>query len=162
MSVAGILASSLFSNAGSHMAQKASQQGSSVGTQFESDLQSGNLAGAKSIFAALQQKLAAQGSSAAGSSNTASGSLTKLGSDLQAGNLAAARADYASLKQRFANGPASATHQVPGSAGAQAGTGASDPLSAAIQAYSSLQQNPINSSLNTALLNSGNTISITA
>jgi hypothetical protein len=160
MSLAGILASSLFSSLGSQMSQKNHAPGSA----------SGSATGAQSIFGALQQKLSAQ-SSASGSSGASSvpAQMTQLGNDLASGNLTAAQADYNDLKLQFSSGGVSPLHRhVAGQAGNEnaATAGApgqqTNPWTAAMQAYSSLQQNPLNGALNGSLLTNPTTFAVSA
>ena len=159
MSLAGILASSLFSGAGSKIAQQWPAKG------LGSDLQSGNIAGAQSSFAALQQKLSAQGSSTAGSSTSVSGEMTQLGQDLNAGNLGAAQADFASLKLGLSRGPVTQlhhTHTQPVLSVGSGGAPGSSTLTPALQAYSSLQQDPLNSALSSSMMVNPSTFSVVA
>ena len=148
MSVAGMLASSLFSNASSLVSQKTSNAGASIANAFESDLQTGNVSGAQSIFSALQQKLSAQGLTAAGS--PAAAQISQLGQDLKSSNLVAAQSDFSNLQQTLSHVSQPHHHQNGGtSVGVSShisNTTASDSL-AALQAYSSLQQNPENHTL---------------
>jgi hypothetical protein len=166
MSVAGILASSLFSNAGSQIAQKAPGFASSIANGFKA--QSGNVTGAPSSFAAVQQKLSGSGATSLPTQ------MSQLGQDLSSGNLTAAQADFNNIQMTLSQSPASLlrhkqTQPVSsggsspaGSANAQSGAGLSDPLTAALQAYSSLQQNPINGALSSSLMANPSTFSVNA
>jgi hypothetical protein len=162
MSVAGILASSLFSSFGSHQTQKTSGSSSSNPESFESDLQSGNLSGAQSMFSILQQKLTAQGLTVSGSA--VSSQVTQLGSDLKSGNLTAAKADYATLKHTLStnNGVSRPQHSQSTSALQSAIESQSNQLNAALQTYSSLQQNPLVSGQSNSLLANSNSLGLYA
>lgn len=133
MSVAGILASSLFSSVGSHIAQKTPAVSSATTDAFKSD---------------LQQKLTAQGSG----SPSLPAQVTQLGQDLTSGNLPAAKGDFNNMVLAFTNGSASPMHSqshptsINGST-SQSGQSQTDPMTAALQAYSALQLNPVSSSL---------------
>jgi hypothetical protein len=137
MSVAGILASSLFSSVGSHIAQKTPAVSSATTDAFKSD---------------LQQKLAAQGSGTTSSAASLPAQVTQLGQDLSSGNLPAAKGDFNNMVLAFTNGSASPMHSqsrptsINGST-SQSGQSQTDPMTAALQAYSALQLNPVNSSL---------------
>jgi hypothetical protein len=99
MAISGLLGSVLFhtSNVRAGSQQSGSQQsGISAFQQLGKDLQSGNLSGAQSDFAALSQS----GSSTQLSSNNTIGqAFNTLGQALKAGNLTAAQQDFATLKQ---------------------------------------------------------------
>jgi hypothetical protein len=157
MSVAGILASSLFSGAGAHIAQNAMGLGSA--------LKSGNTSTAQSDFAAIQQKLAALGSSSTGSTSLGS-QMTQLGQDLKSGNLSAAQSDYSTFQTSLlhtltskhqSSNPVAATGST-----TTAGQLSNTQLTAALQAYSALQQNPLNGTLNSSLIANPNSLSIQA
>ena len=79
--------------------------------QLGQDLNSGNLAGAQSDFAALQKDLpqASSSASSAQTSNPIAQAFNQLSQDLQAGNLSAAQQDYTNLEQDFQS-QASHTH----------------------------------------------------
>jgi hypothetical protein len=149
MSVAGILASSLFSSVGSHIAQKTPAVSSATTDVFKSD---------------LQQKLAAQGS---GTTASLPAQVTQLGQDLSSGNLPAAKGDFNNMVLAFTNGSASPMHSqsrptsINGST-SQSGQSQTDPMTAALQAYSALQQNPVNSALNSSLIAIPNTFTVQA
>ncbi len=113
------------------------------------DLSSGNLAGAQSDFAAIQQLVPGMAASAQSQSNIAT-AFNKLSTDLKAGNLSAAQQDYATLQQDMKSAHGSHHHHHTG--GANASTAAtqifsklgqalqSGNLSVAQQAYTTLQQ----------------------
>jgi hypothetical protein len=161
MSVAGILASSLFSDVGSEFAQK---------SPSAANLKSG----AQQTFSAVQQQLSAPGSIASGTSFPAQ--LTQLGQDLKSGNLAAAQADFSALRIAFPQSPSSQLrHHQAGRASSESGSSSaspsgmftqssadSDAMTAAMQAYSSLQQNPIDSALGSSLMAPASTFGIDA
>ncbi len=154
MSVAGILASSLFSNAGSYIAQKAG---------FGSGSKSGNISSTQPSFAAIQQKLEAL--SGSNTTNTSlAGQITQLGSDLKTGNISAAQNDFTSMTTTLSHSSVAKLHQQYGQA--TAADGSTEPsatqLAAALQAYSSLQQNPLNVATNGALMANPGTLSVTA
>jgi hypothetical protein len=158
MSVAGILASSLFSNAGSHIAQRANGLASSL----SSDLKSGNLTGAQSDFAALQKKLS-------GSSTTSNTSLStqmnQLGQDLKTGNISAAQTDFSNIQTTLSHSASSKLHNqtIPvQSADGGSTQGISSNALAALQAYSALQLNAAGSSLSSSLLANTGGFSVTA
>lgn len=167
MSVAGILASSLFSNPLSQLAQQ-----SPAANKAGSATQSKSTSGAQSMFSELQQKIAAQGANATDSTSL-SGQINQLGNDLQSGNLSAAQSDFTTLKATLAQSATSHLNQlmtVPkaflggstqaGSSSASGAGSSSDPLLAAFQAYSSLQQNPLNSNLSNSALTNANSLNI--
>jgi len=124
--------------------------------QLGQDLQSGNISAAQSDFATLQQ-YAPQGSSSSQSSNPIAQAFNQLSTDLQAGNTSAAQQDYANIQQDFQNqGTQSQNaqfhhhHHHHGGESQQNGVSQlfqqlgedlqSGQLSAAQQAYGSLQQ----------------------
>lgn len=161
MSVAGIFASSLFSDIGSEIAQKPPPTPSPN-------------QGAQSTFSAVHRQLSSQGSTSGATSLSAQ--MTQLGQDLKSGNLPAAQADFSAIKTALAQdsslhlrhrtaGPLSSdsSSSSAGSAGVfgQSGAG-SDPLAAAMQAYSSLQQNPINSAFGSSLTTPASTFALDA
>ena len=163
MSVAGILAGALFSGAGTQYAQ-------------ESPLSSINTSSAPSAFAAVQQQLLQSGSVAPASSRSVHSELTQLSQDLKSGNLSAAQADYSALKITLAQlhmkltGQSQSASAAGGDSDSQAGTSGTasqssnitNPLAAAMLAYSSLQQNPNNVALSSSLITPASTFSINA
>lgn len=162
MSVAGILASSLFSHIGSSSAQK------TAGGASGSSQPSGSASGAQSIFSAVQQQLSAQGTSA----GSLPAQMTQLGQDLKAGNLSGAQSDFNNVQAALSQISALKAHHTQPQSGTPttglsnilgtSGTGASDSLTAALQAYSSLQQNPLNSALSSSLLPNTSAFSVNA
>jgi hypothetical protein len=149
--------SSVASQAITSLANRAS----TAATNFETDLQSGNIAGAQSFLGALQQKLSSQSTGAAGSAISAQ--ITKVSNDLKSGDLSAAQTDFASLRlnfphqQRGANWPASGNGAAPASCASGA---AADPTQAALQSYNVMQQMAFNSALNLSLPEAAPSLSI--
>jgi len=160
MSVAGILASGLFSNALS----QAGQQSSSAA----------NLkTGAQSVFASLKQKLLEPGSNSNTVGTSVTAQLSQVAQDLSSGNLPAAQADFSAFKATLAQHVGQLLQHSPAgsapSAGSSSSSGASnslaagaDPLAAAMLAYGSLQQGAINGALNASALPATGTFSINA
>lgn len=156
MSVAGILAGNFLAGLGTQYAQPS--QLSPINTN------------ASSAFAAIQQKLSASGSAASSSAAPISSELSKLGQDLQLGNLSAAEADYTALKlaisQRHAQLSGQSGNTINGNSNQQGASGtsgaSSDPLAAAMQAYSALQQDASAGALSSSLINPISTFSINA
>ena len=157
MSVAGILASSIFSNPLSQMGQKPSSIAKSNSPKIPFDL------------GASLTKPSTQVSGLTGNTSTLSTQITHLGQDLSGGNLPAAQADFSNLQLILSHHMPSTTLQLTGtgssgSPGINTGQPTADPqstvLNAAFQAYSSLQQNPINSALNSSMLANNNNLSI--
>ena len=101
MSVSSILSSNLF-NFNSQNVPDRMQQFRKDFLQLGQDLQTGNLTGAQSDFAALQ-KDGSQSTSSTQSSNPIAQAFQQLTTDLQSGNLAGAQKDYATLQQDFQN-----------------------------------------------------------
>ena len=101
MSILGI-ASTLLSQFGATAAQPKFQPSKQGFQQLGQDLQSGNLAQAQSDFASLQKNLPGQ-QSASTAASTATSTLTQavaqLAQDLKSGNLAAAQSDIAAVQQ---------------------------------------------------------------
>jgi len=93
MSIAGI-ASSLFSQLSTLQSSKKTSLQNEF-QQLSKDLQAGNLTGAQSDFAALQQSA----STSQSGGNTLSQAVNALGNDLQSGNLTAAQQDFANIQQ---------------------------------------------------------------
>ena len=96
--------------------------------------------------------------------------MSQLGQDLNLGNLSAAQADYSALKIAIAqhhtrlNGQPGMATAAGGNSSSQAGASGNvtDPLSAAMQAYGSLQQMAANGALSSSLINPSSTFSINA
>ena len=152
MSVTGILASSLFANAGAQAAQR---------LPLAANLSSG----AQSAFAALQQKLSSSASGSGAGATSLSAQLTQVGQDLGAGDLSAAQNDFSTLKMTLAqdqtkllrhfhigSSSSGGGNAQTGSSGVSSQPGAgSDPLAAAMLAYGSLQQTLNSGALSTSL-----------
>ena len=99
MSVSGISSSS-FSTYGTQNSQTQLQQIQQAFQQLGQDLQSGNLTGAQSDFAALQQLAPHLNSvSSAQSNNPIAQAFAQLSKDLQSGNLTAAQQDFQNQAQ---------------------------------------------------------------
>jgi len=128
---------------------------SSAAGNFESDLQSGNIAGAQSFLTALEQKLAAPGSKIPGS--PIASQLSQISSDLKSGDLNAAQTDFSSLRTglshlRTGSGwPASGSTPTPAGTSSASSDLAPDPSLAALLSYNSLQQNAFNGALNLSM-----------
>ena len=178
MSLAGILSSNLF-QFNSQGVQDRMQQFRQDFQKLGQDLQTGNLTGAQADFAALQ-KDGPQSSSSTQNSNPITQTLQQLSTDLQSGNLTAAQQDYSSLQQDFQNQAAShmqrSHHHHHSGGGSDASSQMSQiltqlgqdlqsgDLTAAQQAYTTLQQDLQQYALaNGALSGSSNTtVSATA
>jgi hypothetical protein len=167
MSVAGILASSLFSNPLSQVAQR------SPGANGFGPVSKSGPASETQSFADLQQKLSAQNANSGGSTSF-SGQMTQLGNDLASGNIGSAQTDFSNLKLTLSQGVGSMLNHLstspkpirgtslPTTSSPASSSGAlqSNPLTAAWQAYSSLQQNPLNSALSSSVLTNGLNINV--
>jgi hypothetical protein len=163
MSVAGILASGLFANAVSQVAQKLPSAAS-----LTTD--------AQSVFGALKQGLLASGSNSSSGGTSVTGQLSQIGQDLKSGDLPAAQADFTAFKTTLAQYRAQMLLHSPtgqaSSGGNGSSTGASsqssllgagsDPLAAAMLAYGALQQGQTGGALNASVLPNVNTFSIAA
>jgi outer membrane protein assembly factor BamD (BamD/ComL family) len=99
MSIAGILSSSLF-NSNSQAVTSQQQSFQKEFQQLGQALQSGNLSGAQSDFATLQQNSPSSSTTASASAGTpVAQAFSQLGKDLQAGNISAAQQDYSTIQQ---------------------------------------------------------------
>jgi hypothetical protein len=151
MSIAGVLASTLFSGLGAQVAQKALNSSSSSG--LKSDHDSGDPSDASSSFAA---NLSAQGSRVASGSASLTAQVTKLGQDLSS-----AGTDSSNISAILA--PAKVFHQPAKVSSTDSQSNLSNAsLTAALQAYSSLQQNPVNSAMSGSLLAGNSTFAVSA
>lgn len=179
MSVAGISSSNLFDFT-TQSVQNRKQQFQQELQQLGQDLQSGNLSAAQTDFTTLQQS-GPQISSTSSNQNTSpiAQDFKKLSQDIQSGDISAAQQDYAKIKQDFQSqaakhshhhhqggggGGASAISQLMQQLGQDLQTGS---LSAAQQAYSTLQQDFQQFAQNTGLFQSSlqsnpNTVSVNA
>lgn len=151
MSVSGILSSNLFSSTTS--VQDRMQQFRKDFQQLGQDLQTGNLTGAQSDFAALQKDMPQSTSSPQGNTSIAQ-TIQQLSNDLQSGNLTGAQQDYNTLQQDFQNqaSPMQRPHHHHRHAGGGQDNGISQvlaqlgqelqsgDLASAQKAYSTLQQ----------------------
>ena len=178
MSVSGISSSNLFAYS-TQSIQNTMRKFQSEFQQLGQDLQSGNLSAAQADFATLQ-KLGPQTSSTSSLQigNPIAQEFNQLAQDLQSGNLTAAQKDYTTIQQDFQNQGAQTHrhhHHHGGGGGAnpisqllnQLGQALqSGNLSAAQQAYSSLQQDfqpfPQSTGLPQASPSSSNSVSVNA
>ena len=151
MSIVGIVSNNLL-QANPQTSINARQQFQQELRQLGQDLQSGSLSAAQSDFSALRQNSPA---AASASGTPVAQAFSQLGKDLQSGNLTAARQDFTSLRQDLQSQGTQAHHHHHhhgGGAGAGEQTNLaqefaqlgqdlqSGNISAAQQAYSSLQQ----------------------
>ena len=175
MSLAGILSSNLF-QFNSQSVQDPMKQFRQDFQKLGQDLQTGNLTGAQADFAALQ-KDGPQSSSSMQNNNPVAQAFQQLSSDLQSGNLSAAQQDFSNLQQNFQNQAAShmqRSHHHHHSGGSQEGSQMSQlfsqlgqslqsgNLSAAQQAYTTLQQDLQQYALSNGALSGLSTVSATA
>lgn len=151
MSVAGVSSINLF-DFNTQSVQNRKQQFQQEFQQLGQDLQSGNLSAAQADFTTLQQS-GPQISSTSSSQNTSpiAQDFKQLSQDIQSGDISAAQQDYAKIEQDFqtqaagkhghhhhhGRGGVSAIVQLMQELGQDLQTGS---LSAAQQAYSTLQQ----------------------
>jgi hypothetical protein len=152
MSVAGILASNLFSNAISTLTQGSQPSVSQLGS------------GAHVSFADVQKFLSALGSSSTTSSPSVPAKLAQLGQDLQSGNLPAAQTDFSLLQNGLPLGLQAqlnlSLHPANGTSGSPAPVslpsnqsgGVSNQMTMAMKVYGALQQGLTNNSQGTSLL----------
>lgn len=149
MSVSGIF-SSMGSNANAILSQVQNQN--SPFQQLGKDLTSGNLSGAQSDFASLQQAFT-QSTSGSSTASPVAQAFQQLSTDLKSGNLSGAQTDYTTLQQdlqsqsphlhnhhkmRTGGGPdQNPQNQILNQLGQDL---SSSNLNAAQQAYASLQQ----------------------
>jgi hypothetical protein len=122
---------------------------STAAKNFESDLQSGNIAGAQSFLSALEQKL-----SAGNAGNGLAPQFAQVSDDLKTGDLAGAQSDFSQLELTLSQRKQGATGPTPASgtqlqnnvAPAQGMSG--DPSLTALAPNYLLQQSAYNSALN--------------
>lgn len=179
MSVAGISSSNLF-DFNTQSVQNRKQQFQQEFQQLGQDLQSGNLSAAQTDFATVQQS-GPQVSSSSANQNTSpiAQDFKQLSQDIQSGDTSAAQQDYAKIQQDFQNqaagkhghhhhggggGGAGAISQLLQELGQDLQTGS---LSAAQQAYSTLQQDfqqfaQNNGLFQSSLQSNSNTVSVNA
>jgi outer membrane protein assembly factor BamD (BamD/ComL family) len=180
MSVAGISSSNLF-DFNTQSVQNRQQQFQQEFQQLGQDLQSGNLSAAQTDFTTFQQS-GPQISSTSSNQNTSpiAQDFKQLSQDIQSGDISAAQQDYAKIQQDFQSqssgkhghhhhqggggGGASAISQLMQELGQELQTGS---LSAAQQAYSTLQQDFQQFAQNTGLFQSSlqsnpNSVSVNA
>ncbi|HTV16361.1 MAG TPA: hypothetical protein VME68_16705 [Acidobacteriaceae bacterium] len=114
---------------------------------FESDLQSGNIAGAQSFLSALEQKL-----SPGNTGSSLSSQFSQVSSDLAAGNLSGAQSDFSQLEQMISGvKPGTVSLLSSSSASAAGGSSPTNPQSTLADSGYLLQQNAYNSALNLSL-----------
>jgi hypothetical protein len=149
MSVSGILAGSLFSNAASLFGGNSPSAAK------------GSPAGHQPSFKSLQQQLSASSPGATAGATSVSNPLATLGQDLNSGNLAAAQADFSAFRLAMSHGPAAHTGNPQSQANSMSGS-ANDPLAAAMQAYSSLQLSPMTNGMSTSLMSPASMFDVSA
>lgn len=158
MSVAGILGSSLFANAASLVAQKLVPS-----AKIKQD--------AQSVFGALQKGLTNSGGSSDSSGSSITGQLSQIGQDLTSGNIPAAQADFSAFKLTLAQDATQLLNQAANKLGSSAGNASgtlsqlgtgSNPLDAAMMAYSSMQQGAMNAAMNSSISPTATALSINA
>ena len=154
MSVSGISSSSLFDLLESASAQNPKQQVQQEIQQLGKDLSAGNLSAAQSDFATLQKNdPQASTATSSTSNNPIAQAFQQLAKDLQSGNLSAAQQDFSTIQQDTQTQSGGHHHHshAQDSSGAQQNPIAqlfselgqalqSGNLSAAQQAYTTLQQ----------------------
>ncbi len=149
LAIPSINPSNLVSQAVTSLANRAS---SAVGN-FESQLQSGNIAGAQSFLTALEQKLAAPGST--GATSPIAAQITQISNDLKSGDVNSAETDFSSLRVSLSHLKGGSGWPAANGGGFASASGISglstDPSLAALQPYSSLEQSAFNSALNLSL-----------
>ena len=169
MSVAGILASSIFSNPLSQMGQKSPSTAKGLNPNHSSS----DSAKIPFDLGASFAKPSTQASGSTGDASSLSAQMTHLGQDLSGGNLSAAQSDFSNVRLILSHHiPSVVSHQpiqstgtgTSGSSGINTGQPTADrqsnALTAAWQAYSSLQHNSINSVLNGSMLANSSNLSI--
>jgi len=153
MSVSGISSSTLYDT---ESIQNNFQRAQQEFQQLGQDLQSGNLSAAQSDFATLQNLLPQASSTSSQSSSPIAQAFSQLAKDLQSGNLSAAQQDFTTIQQDFQNQASQAQSQTTQRHHHHHGGGESSELSqlfdqlgtalqsgnlsAAQQAFSTLQQ----------------------
>jgi len=132
------------SGAASQVLTGAASRAASSTKSFESNLDSGNIAGAQSFLSTLQQKL-----SQTGASSTVSAGVAQVSSDLKSGNVAAAKSDFAQLKQSLLQAWKT-----------QSGAGAGNAASASQAATNALQQGAYSAAINLSMPSSASSLSV--
>jgi hypothetical protein len=152
MSVAGILASNLFSNVVSQLTNGAKASAGAPGS------------GSQQTFSQVQKGLSALSSNSTTGMAALPSSLTQLGQDLKSGNLPGAQADLTQLESCLPLGLASqlnlALHPATGASGSPSGISlpssqsgaASDPMTVAMKLYGAFQQSLTSNSSRTSLM----------
>jgi hypothetical protein len=147
MSVSGI-----FSSLGSSASAMSYQLQNSQFQQLGQDLTSGNLSGAQSDFATLGQAFTQPSAvSSSSTANPVTQAFQQLSTDLQSGNLSAAQKDYSTIQQDLQSHAGHHSHRMKAGGGSgqnlllqdltQLGQDlSSGNLTAAQQAYATLQQ----------------------
>jgi hypothetical protein len=120
------LPANVFTSAASQALTQAASTAASTVKNFASNLDSSNIGTPQSFLSTLQQKISVAGQNSG--STSLSQQVAKLNGDLKSGNLSAAKTDYSQLEQSL-----SALKD-------QSTTGAGAASSAAMAAYSALQQ----------------------
>jgi|SRR5580698_5095206 len=120
------LPANVFTSAASQLLTGAASRASSAVKNFTSDLSTAHAGSPQSFLSTLQQKITVAGQNNA--SSPLAQQLTQLSSDLKSGNLAAAKTDYSQLQQSLSTLKDQST------------TGVGAASSAAMAAYSALQQ----------------------
>ncbi len=153
------LPANVFASAVSQPLNGSVARASSHTSSFESDLESGNIAGAQSFLSALQQKLSSNGSSATGSAIAAQ--IKQVSSDLSSGNINAAQADFSKLKLAVKQQAPSVSHSNNGAKNQGQALASSASSLTALGSYSALQQNAYANALNLSLPSSNSSFSVT-
>src|SRR5690348_8146243 len=143
MSLIGIASSILSNLSGAQNHRNPFQQVGSEFQQLGQDLQSGNLAQARSDFTTLSQNLSPvlqSDASAVASANPVVQAFAKLGQDLQSGNLQAAQQDFVTIQQDTRQNPApvSGRHHYRHHTEGSANSTSSQQISSLVQDFSQL------------------------
>ncbi len=155
MHALGLPTSNLFPNTIQQTVAGFASRASNALHSFESDLQSGDVAGAQSFLSTLEQKAGAQGAAPAGSGIATQ--FSQVSSDLQSGNLTAAQSDFSSLatslsQLRHAVQPKSTlVGSDPSSGATQSSTSAQSSPMSELQSLNVLAQGAYNTALNLTL-----------
>jgi hypothetical protein len=147
------LPANVFTSAASQALSGLASRAPSGPNTFESDLNSGNFAGAQSFLSTLQQKLSL--GSAGGTGTAVSAQIAQVSNDLTAGNLTAARTDYSHLKSALAQ----QHHGQTSGSTAQTASAAGSSL-ASLASYNALQQGAFNSAVNLTMPGNSPSLSV--
>jgi hypothetical protein len=134
----------ILTGAASQFLSGAASHASFSAKSFESNLDSGNIAGAQSFLSTLQQTLSQTGSNSAVSSGIA-----QVGSDLKSGNVAAAKLDFGNLRQSL--------EQL---GQTQNSSGAGDTANASLAAMNALRQGAYSAAINLSMPASTSSLSV--